>query len=147
MSEFVLVRLLMISHFLLVSCSIFLFAAFVGSFWEENERIKEFEAVRAKINAHSFYEDTPLANLAPGEMVLRACDGLTLEEGQAMDSLVRAREIFVRLEKMHPSDDQDFDWGIHQCQRILMSRIVRRNYPQGYFNDAQKKLNEGEQGS
>jgi len=59
-------------------------------------------------------------------------DGLTKQEGKVMDSLVNAWNAFIKLPKEHPSDTQDFCNGIHQCQHILMSRILRRDYPESY---------------
>ena len=43
-------------------------------------------------------------------------DGLTEQEGKAMDALVKAWNIFIKLE----------------CQHILMCRVLRRDYPKGY---------------
>ena len=59
-------------------------------------------------------------------------DGLTTEEGKVMDALVLAWNDFIKLEKQHPSDTQEFNVGIHQCQHILMNRVLRRDYPKGY---------------
>jgi SMC interacting uncharacterized protein involved in chromosome segregation len=59
-------------------------------------------------------------------------DGLNEQEGTVMDSLVEAWNNFLKLEKQHPSDTEEFCRGIHQCQHILMCRILRRDYPEGY---------------
>lgn len=59
-------------------------------------------------------------------------DGLTEQEGKAMDALVKAWNIFIKLECQHPSDTQEFNFGVHQCQHILMCRVLRRDYPKGY---------------
>ena len=50
-------------------------------------------------------------------------------EKEIMDSLVHAWNLFVKLEKTHPSHNKDFADGIHKCQDILMHRIVQRDYP------------------
>lgn len=62
-------------------------------------------------------------------------DGLTKQEGKVMDSLVEAWNNFLKLEKEHPSDTQEFCNGIHQCQHILMCRILRRDYPRAYLQE------------
>ena len=59
-------------------------------------------------------------------------DGLTKQEGKVMDSLVIAWNNYLKLPKEHPADTQEFCNGIHQCQHIIMCRILRRAYPKGY---------------
>jgi len=59
-------------------------------------------------------------------------DGLSTEEGFAMDHLVEAWNHFVNLERQHPGELIDFCDGIHKCQSVLMARILRRDYPEGY---------------
>jgi len=59
-------------------------------------------------------------------------DGLTIQEGFVMDHLVEAWNHFVSLEKQHPNEVDDFADGIHKCQHMLMTRILRRDYPEGY---------------
>ena len=60
-------------------------------------------------------------------------DGLIQQEGKIMDFLVASWNKFVKLDKQHPDDKRDFCDGIHKCQHILMSRVLRRNYPKGYL--------------
>lgn len=59
-------------------------------------------------------------------------DGLTQEEGKVMDALVEAVDAFNKLEATHPCDKEEFGSGIHQCQKTLTMRILRRDYPEGY---------------
>jgi len=59
-------------------------------------------------------------------------DGLTKQEGNVMDSLVKAWNDFIKLPNEHPSDTEEFCRGIHQCQHVLMCRILRRDYPEAY---------------
>lgn len=59
-------------------------------------------------------------------------DGLTPEEDEIMNSLVNAWNKYVKLEVMHPSDNDDFIRGIHLCQYVLSMRILRRDYPNRY---------------
>ena len=61
-------------------------------------------------------------------------DGLTDLEGEVMDSLVNAWNKFIKLEKQHPCENDDFADGIHKCQHQLCIRILRRDYPEGYPN-------------
>ena len=59
-------------------------------------------------------------------------DGLTSDEGKVMDSLVEAYNAFVKLDRQHPNELQDFIDGIHECQSVLGLRILRRDYPKGW---------------
>jgi len=59
-------------------------------------------------------------------------DGLTQQEGKVMDALVEAWNEYIKLEKQHPSDINEFGDGIHKCQHALTIRILRRDYPEGY---------------
>ena len=60
-------------------------------------------------------------------------DGLTEEEGMVMDALITAWNQLVELEVQHPSDAPDFADGIHRCQQSLALRVVRREYPEGWY--------------
>jgi hypothetical protein len=60
-------------------------------------------------------------------------DGLTQQEGKVMDALVEAWNEYIKLEKQHPSDIDEFKNGIHKCQHALTIRILRRDYPEGYL--------------
>lgn len=59
-------------------------------------------------------------------------DGLTNQEGLVMDNLVDAWNEFINLEVQHPNERDYFADGIHMCQSVLMARILRRDYPEGY---------------
>jgi hypothetical protein len=59
-------------------------------------------------------------------------DGLTEQEGKIMDSLVDAWNEFIKLDRQHPCEINDFADGIHRCQYQLTMRILRRDYPEGY---------------
>jgi len=54
--------------------------------------------------------------------------GLTASEYNVLLSLVDAWN-FVKLETMHPSDKEEFMTSIHNCQKILGMRILRREHP------------------
>lgn len=60
-------------------------------------------------------------------------DGLTDEEGEVMDALIYAWNQFSQLEIQHPSDAPDFADGIHKCQQSIALRVVRREYPDGWY--------------
>lgn len=59
-------------------------------------------------------------------------DGLTDQEGRAMDALITAFNEFKKLDSQHPSELSDFTDGIHRCQDLLAVRIARRLYPEGW---------------
>lgn len=59
-----------------------------------------------------------------------------------LDALVEAWNTFVSLESTHPDDLTDFRRAIHECQRIIALRQLRRinpdiwaSYPQGESDD------------
>ena len=56
--------------------------------------------------------------------------GLLLEEQSVMDDLVSAWNKFIKLEKQHPCDINEFTDSIHKLQGILAMRPLRRQYPE-----------------
>lgn len=64
--------------------------------------------------------------------------GLSPEESRVLDSLVLAWNAFnamsARTLPGHESDDiRDFRRAIHECQRIVAARAMKRNHPD-YWN-------------
>jgi hypothetical protein len=59
-------------------------------------------------------------------------DGLTDEEGIAMDALGAAVAAFAALRREHPDELRDFVDGIHKCQDQLAVRVCRRAFPAGW---------------
>lgn len=59
-------------------------------------------------------------------------DGLTEQEGVAMDHLIAAFEAFGSLPPEHPDEMRDFARGIHECQFWLGLRVCRRTFPEGW---------------
>ena len=57
--------------------------------------------------------------------------GLTLAELEVMDALVQAWEHFLELPNNVGSadDSTQFRYAIHQAQKILGQRVLRREYP------------------
>lgn len=56
--------------------------------------------------------------------------GLLPEEQEIMDNLVSAWNKFIKLEKQHPCDINEFGDSIHKLQGILALRPLRRQYPE-----------------
>ena len=54
------------------------------------------------------------------------------QEKQIMALLVEAHNKYIALELTHPSDLPDWVNSFHNLQRILSSRIVRRDYPEDF---------------
>jgi hypothetical protein len=50
-------------------------------------------------------------------------------EQEIMNNLISAYNLFIKLEPTHPCDREDFADGIHELQKILGMRILRRDYP------------------
>ncbi len=57
----------------------------------------------------------------------------TKEESEIMDLLVKAHNKFIKLNRTHPNEIQEWITPFHLCQGILINRVVRRDYP-GHFN-------------
>ncbi len=55
---------------------------------------------------------------------------LTKEEEEVLDVLGKAATMFFGLEKIHPSDIQDFVYAIHLAQNLVMARPGMRQYQQ-----------------
>ena len=51
------------------------------------------------------------------------------EEKEVLDDLVNAWNKFVKLDKEHPEEINDFADGIHKCQYVLAMRIARQVEP------------------
>lgn len=64
----------------------------------------------------------------------REDDGLIGDEAKAMDCLVEAVEYFNKLPIQHPADSEEFATSIHDCQKLLALRVVRREHPEGWYN-------------
>ena len=58
--------------------------------------------------------------------------GLTAEEKKVMDSLMECYGHFLKLERQHCSELQDFVDAVHRIQDLLAVRIVRRVFPDGW---------------
>ncbi len=56
----------------------------------------------------------------------------TPEEKEIMDLLVKAHNLFSKLEPTNPNQIPDWVDGIHKCQYVVMSRIVIRDYPETF---------------
>lgn len=56
--------------------------------------------------------------------------GLLPKEQSVMDDLVSAWNNFIKLEKQHPCDINEFADSVHKLQGILSMRPLRRQYPE-----------------
>lgn len=63
------------------------------------------------------------------DMFINATNGLTEKENVIMDHIVKAWNEFVKLERYHPDELNDFGDAIHKLESILGLRILRRDYP------------------
>lgn len=53
-------------------------------------------------------------------------------EKSISDCLVEAWNTFISLEQTHPSDIDDFNKGIHDLQKVIGMRELRRLMPEKY---------------
>jgi hypothetical protein len=87
-----------------------------------------------------YYRDTYVAHLEfeDGDKCCYSFDdleplsdgGLASEEKSKMDDLVSAWNKFIKLERQHPSDIDEFGDGINRLQGLLAMRPLRRQYPE-----------------
>lgn len=56
--------------------------------------------------------------------------GVTKEEKDVMDLIVKAHTVYIQLEKTHPLDIHEWVGHIHGLQHILGMRILRREHPE-----------------
>lgn len=61
----------------------------------------------------------------------------TDNEKAVLEHLVKAHNEFVKLKVQHPNDVEEWCDKLHDLQRIIMSRIAVRAYPD-YFTNIQK---------
>jgi len=54
---------------------------------------------------------------------------LTEEETRILHLLANAWNEYVRLDKKHPDDNDDFKRAIHQAQQLIALRVARRVDP------------------
>lgn len=54
----------------------------------------------------------------------------SLEEEKIMSYIVDAWNLYVRLADLNCDDTEDFRRSIHELQRILAVRVMRREYPE-----------------
>jgi len=54
---------------------------------------------------------------------------MTPEERAVMDNLVKAYNAFTLLPSTHPDHAAEFRRGLHECQSVLIHRIVQRGHP------------------
>jgi hypothetical protein len=55
--------------------------------------------------------------------------GLDEHEQEVMNSLVEAWNRYTSLDNLNSDDTKDFQCCVHQLQRILAVRSMRKNYP------------------
>ena len=62
-------------------------------------------------------------------------NGLTEEENDVSNTLIKAWHLFVQLEQDHPDEMNDFRRSFHRLQSILAMRVVRRDHPEGWYSE------------
>jgi hypothetical protein len=56
----------------------------------------------------------------------------TKDEEEVMNLIVQAHNKFLKLDRCHPMEVQEWVSGVHKLQSILSHRVMKRNYPK-YF--------------
>lgn len=65
--------------------------------------------------------------------------GLTFDEQLIMNALLKSFRIYSQLPKEHPSDLEEFVLSLHRLQDLLAVRVVRRNFPMGWYTCQQQR--------
>lgn len=55
------------------------------------------------------------------------------KEKDIMKHLADAWCLMIELEQTHPMHKAEFCNGIHECQRVVMSRVLQRDYPDEFL--------------
>jgi hypothetical protein len=61
--------------------------------------------------------------------IIPKISGLTKQEIKVMGKICEALSEWIKLEKQHPNETQDFVNAIHSIQYLLAMRVIRRGYP------------------
>lgn len=64
--------------------------------------------------------------------------GYTCDEQEIANKINEVWQLFNKLPQTHPSDIQEFHYGIHLLQQKMGMRILRRDYPL-YWGPDEKK--------
>ncbi|MEY3811676.1 MAG: hypothetical protein RIT11_777 [Pseudomonadota bacterium] len=60
--------------------------------------------------------------------------GFTEQEQKIMDKIVEVHNMYIELEKTHPSDLPEWVNSIHNLQKIMGMRILRRELPETFHS-------------
>lgn len=66
------------------------------------------------------------------EKIIETSTPFTPSEDVVMEALVEAWNAFIKLPEQNQSAVKDFEHAIHEAQRVLAMRVMKRNYPD-YF--------------
>ena len=69
-------------------------------------------------------------------------NGLDKKEQKVLDHITKAWNCFIKLERQHPDEIDEFKQSIHSLQDQMSLRAVRRQFPKGwpsYHYDKQEK--------
>lgn len=61
-------------------------------------------------------------------------NGFTEKELEIINKIVEIHSLYILLEKMHPSDLPEWVNSIHNLQKIMGMRILRREFPEIFFS-------------
>ena len=61
-------------------------------------------------------------------------NGFTEKELEIINKIAEIHSLYNLLEKMHPSDLPEWVNSIHNLQKIMGMRILRREFPEIFFS-------------
>jgi hypothetical protein len=64
--------------------------------------------------------------------------GFIEKEKEIMDKIVEIHNFYIELEQQHPSDLSEWVESIHNLQKLMGMRILRREFPETFPTYNQK---------
>ena len=63
----------------------------------------------------------------------------TKNEIKILNKLADTHNLFIKLKEQHPADIKEWCASIHDLQKIIGMRVLRRNFPKIFYNKQNKK--------
>lgn len=93
----------------------------------DNPDCKSHNLERNNIPSHRYPPPPP-----PPKIIKNNEKPFTKDEEKIMNLITQSHKEFLRLERVHPMEVQEWVFAIHQLQSILSHRVLVRDYPK-YF--------------
>lgn len=106
--------------------------------WEEEYIITGLIFKKKRLVKKEFIESKKIKeNMSSMEDIIQNLikdGGFTEKEAECLYHITQAWNIYVKLEKQHPSELGEFSDSIHRLQYLLGIRVLRRTFPKAWYN-------------